>query len=145
MLTGAKKIWAHHSSPAFSALVYFFWIQCKILLIVFKAVNVQPPAYITSIICSLRCTGKDLLHVPRSHLKQNGDRASAVTASRLWNPLLPDIKRASSISAFKSGLKFHFYSLAFSTHQPLICCYMCKSKDLRVYLCSNSVLFSHKY
>lgn len=111
----------------------------------FKAVNVQPPAYITSIICSLRCTGKDLLHVPRSRLKQKGDKASAVTASWLWNQLLPDIKRASSISAFKSGLKSHFYSLAFSTHQPLFCCYMCKSKDLRVYLCSNSVLFSHEY
>ncbi len=94
-------------------------IQLNILLIVFKPLNGQAPAYISDLISfkstskPLRSANKALLYVPRSRLKFKGDRAFAVAAPRLWNQLPPDIKSAPSISVFKSRLKTHLYSMAF--------------------------------
>ena len=39
------------------------------------------------------------------------ERAFAVAAPRLWNHLPLDVRSAPSISAFKSRLKTHLYSL----------------------------------
>lgn len=121
LLTGSKK-WDHITS----VLASLHWlpvhqrIHFKILLMVFKALNGQAPSYISDLLHphsatrSLRSCNKGLLHIPRSRLKQKGDRAFAVAAPRLWNQLPPHIRDAPSISAFKSRLKTHLYTLAFS-------------------------------
>lgn len=120
LLTGTRK--REHITPVLASLHWLpihFRIQFKVLLIVFKALKGLAPAYITDLLQphsvprSLRSSNKGLLHIPRSHLKQKGDRAFSVAAPRLWNQLPSDIRSAPSISAFKSSLKTYLYSLAF--------------------------------
>lgn len=72
-------------------------IQSKALLIIFKGLYVQAPAYISDLIHwlaaprSLRSVNKSLLYVSRSGLKLKGHRVFAVAAPRLWNQLPLDI------------------------------------------------------
>ena len=92
LLTGTRR--REHITPILASLHWLpihFRIQFKVLLFVFKALNGLAPAYITDLIQphsvqrSLRSSNKGLLHVPRSRLKQRGDRAFAVAAPSLWH------------------------------------------------------------
>ncbi len=120
LLTGSKR--NDHITPVLAALHWLpvsFTIDFKILLLVFKALNGQAPAYISDLLSSyepdrcLRSSSKGLLSVPKARLISKGDRAFAVRAPKLWNSLPLDLRKATSVSSFKSLLKTHFYRLAF--------------------------------
>uniref|UniRef100_A0A669DDM8 Reverse transcriptase domain-containing protein n=1 Tax=Oreochromis niloticus TaxID=8128 RepID=A0A669DDM8_ORENI len=121
MLTGSKK--RDHITPVLCSLHWLpvaFRIDFKILLLVFKVLNSTAPPYLAellSIYCprrSLRSADLMLLDVPRYRLKTRGERAFAVAAPRLWNSLPPHIRFSTSLGTFKTALKTHLFSLAFS-------------------------------
>jgi len=121
ILTGLKR--SDHITPTLAALHWLpvsFRIDFKILLLVFKVLNGQAPAYISDLLLPykpkrcLRSAGTALLSVPRFRLITKGGRAVADRAPQLWNSLFCDLRQASSVASFKSLLKTHFYHLAFS-------------------------------
>uniref|UniRef100_A0A669BHY4 Reverse transcriptase domain-containing protein n=1 Tax=Oreochromis niloticus TaxID=8128 RepID=A0A669BHY4_ORENI len=121
MLTGSKK--RDHITPVLCSLHWLpvaFRIDFKILLLVFKVLNGTAPPYLAellSIYCprrSLRSADLMLLDVPRYRLKTRGERAFAVAAPKLWNSLPPHIRFSTSLGTFKTALKTHLFSLAFS-------------------------------
>ena len=123
-LTGTSR--REHITPVLPSLHWLpvrFRIDFKLLLFVFNAINGLAPSYLSEILTfrncgrALRSSGQLLLEVPRSRLKQRGDRSFAVTAPRLWNKLPPDIRTITDLSLFKSKLKTHFFSLAFNSDQ----------------------------
>jgi len=136
LLTGTRK--REHIMPVLASLHWLpvcFRIQFKILLFVFKSLHGQAPAYIDDLLMmhaplrslrsaddllmmhaplrSLRSADQLLLAVPRTRLKNRGDRAFSVVAPRLWNDLPICVRVAPSVETFKSRLKTHLYSLAF--------------------------------
>ena len=59
---------------------------------------------------SLRSSDKSSHAVPRTK-SSSGDRAFSVVAPKLWNSLPTDLRRASPLHHFNSGLKtFLFYN-----------------------------------
>ncbi len=92
----------------------------SILLMVFKALHNMSPSYITNLLeyhtlaRTLRSADKLLLAVPRSPKKSKGDTAFMVMAPKLWNSLPLHIRQAPSLEVFKSHLKTHLFTLAFS-------------------------------
>lgn len=52
--------------------------------------------------------------VPRMKLKLGGDRAFAVAVLKLLNSLPVTIRTAATVDNFKSKLKSHLFSIAFS-------------------------------
>lgn len=121
MLTGSKK--RDHITPVLCSLHWLpvaFRIDFKILLLVFKALNGTAPPYLAELLSiyrprrSLRSADLMLLDVPRHRLKTRGERAFAVAAPRLWNSLPPHIRFSTSLGTFKTALKTHLFSLAFS-------------------------------
>ena len=68
-----------------------FKIDFKILLLVFKALNGLPPAYIFDLLtpyepdCCLRSSDRALLMDPISRLVTIGDQAFAIQPSQLWS------------------------------------------------------------
>lgn len=120
LLTGTRK--REHIMPVLASLHWLpvcFRIKFKILLFVFKSLHGQAPAYIDDLLKthtplrSLRSADQLFLSVPRTRLKNRGDRAFSIVAPRLWNDLPMCVRVASSLDIFKSRLKTHFYSLAF--------------------------------
>ena len=55
-----------------------------------------------------------LLQVPVSRLKSYGDCAFSVAAPTLWNKLLADGRKASSLENFKSVLKTNLFKVTFT-------------------------------
>ena len=79
-------------------------IICKLLLLVYKALNGKAPSYISSLLShrkcsrSLRSSGQELLTVPLAKLKTYGDRAFSIAAPRQWNNLPLSIRKSPSIA-----------------------------------------------
>ncbi len=121
LLTGTRK--TEHITPILASLHWLpvhFRVHFKILLFVFKSLNGLAPPYLSELLhpyaparC-LRSADQLLLEVPRSKRTLRGDRAFSVAAPKMWNDLPLHIRQASSLSVFKTNLKTHFYSLAFS-------------------------------
>ena len=94
-----------------------FRIVFLILLLVFKALNAQAPAYICDLLTPyepdprLRSSSRALLMVPKSRLITKGGRAFAVRAPRLWNSLPADLRQANSVSPFIVWLFLNCYYL----------------------------------
>lgn len=63
----------------------------------------------------MRSADIQLLQVPRSRLKQKGDRTFAIAGPWLWNNLPLVICTAPSVFAFKTALEKHFYIKAFES------------------------------
>ena len=99
-----------------STLIALHWllvqwrINCKILLLTYRALHDLAPAYIVDIISPyipgrrLRSADSNLLTVPRHDMERYGRRGFSVTASRLWNDLPIYIRVADSLELFKSQL-----------------------------------------
>ncbi len=129
-----------------TAAIQKYRIDFKILVFVFKVLNGLCPQYITDLLTpysaprSLKSSSQRLLSVPHSCLKTKGDQAFSVAAPTLWNNLPSHIKSCSTINNFKSNLKTHLFSLAFSS---VVCCPMTFVKPtLNVFLMSSyCVLF----
>ncbi|KAG8004119.1 hypothetical protein GBF38_008225 [Nibea albiflora] len=61
---------------------------------------------------SLRSSGGTLLIVSRSRLKTRGDRASSITAPRLWKNLREEVRLAQgSLILLNHSLKLFFFFL----------------------------------
>lgn len=121
VLTGVRK--RKHITPVLQSL---HWlpvcnrINFKVLLLVFKSLNGLAPAYLSDLLTlhqptrTLRSANLDLLVVPRSKLKNRGDRAFSIGAPRLWNNLPPEIRTAPTLSIFKVRLKTFLFDLSYT-------------------------------
>ncbi len=96
-----------------------FRIQFKVLVITFRALHGQAPAYIRDLLqphtASRSVTSPDqgLLVVPRSRLKTKGDCAFEVVAPKLWNSLPLDLKSVDTVDTLKKQLKTHLFRRGF--------------------------------
>uniref|UniRef100_A0A8C1RU53 Reverse transcriptase domain-containing protein n=1 Tax=Cyprinus carpio TaxID=7962 RepID=A0A8C1RU53_CYPCA len=116
LLKGKRK--CDHITPV---LISLHWLQVKyridlkVLLFVFKSLRNQAPQYLSELLHppsqsrSLRSRNSDLLYVPRTRLKNRGDRAFAAIGPKLWNSLPAYIRSAQTLSTFKSALKTYFF------------------------------------
>ncbi len=76
-----------------------------------------------------------LLAFPRVRLNLRGDRAFAVAAPKLWNALPLSVRMAPTLSAFKTSLKTHLYSLIkFESCVFFVCCVVCNVQHHVQYL-----------
>ena len=86
-------------------------IKFKILILTFKALHQQSPAYIQDLITrylpsrSLRSSSTLSLNPASFNLKTYGSRAISVSAPELWNKLPDDIRSCVNLSLFKHKLK----------------------------------------
>ena len=99
-----------------------FRINCKILLLTFKAIHELAPSYINDLAkikplnsrYRLRSNDGILLSHPYFEtLTTLGDRAFVASAFKLWNDLSLEIRMAKSVDTFKKFLKTHLFSKAF--------------------------------
>uniref|UniRef100_A0A669F551 Reverse transcriptase domain-containing protein n=1 Tax=Oreochromis niloticus TaxID=8128 RepID=A0A669F551_ORENI len=96
-----------------------FRVHFKILVLTFKALQGQAPAYIIELLQpyvpsrSLRSCDQGLLVIQHTRLKTKGDRAFATVAARLWNSLPQNLRSADSLITFKKQLKTHLFRIAF--------------------------------
>ena len=94
-------------------------IQFKILLLVFKSIHGEGPAYLASMLeeyCPSRClrsADQSRLVEPLTH-KKYGERAFSVAGPKLWNALRDDVKRAETVCSFKSKLKTYLFKKAYN-------------------------------
>ena len=95
-------------------------IHYKILLLTFKALHDMSPLYVKNMLhfyvperC-LRSSSSLYLQVPRTKLATAGDISFSVAAPKLWNSLPSDIRNCEVLSSFKSKLKTHLFSIAFT-------------------------------
>ncbi len=113
----------HHITPI---LFQLHWlpikqrISFKILLLTYKALHNQAPAYITDLItvytpihhCT-RSANQITLVQPRTKLVTMGDRSFAKAAPTLWNKLPIPIQNSTSLHSFKFQLKTHLFQQSF--------------------------------
>ena len=109
-----------------AALKQFHWlpvkwrVEYKLLVLVFRALHDQTPAYLASLITpyvpnrALRSAGQALLTVPRHNLERYGRRSFSCAGPTLWNALPEDIRMTVNINAFKAQLKTHYFKVAFN-------------------------------
>ncbi len=121
VLTRSRKY--DHITPILQSLHWLpikFRISYKILLLAYKALNGLAPAYLTSLLSrynpsrSLRSQNSGLLVVPRIAKSTKGGRAFSYLAPKLWNSLPDNIRGSDTLSLFKSRLKTHLFSQAFT-------------------------------
>ncbi len=118
VLTRSRKY--DHITPILQSLHWLpikLCISYKILLLAYKALNGFAPAYITSLLSrynpsrSLRSQNSGLLVVPRI---AKSTKAFSYLATKLWNSLPDNVWGSDTCSLFKSRLKTHLFSQAFT-------------------------------
>ncbi len=121
VLTRSRKY--DHITPILQSLHWLpikFRIIYKILLLAYKALNGLAPAYLTNLLSrynpsrSLRSQNSGLLVVPRIAKSTKGGRAFSYLAPKLWNSLPDNVRGSDTLSPFKSRLKTHLFSQAFT-------------------------------
>ena len=96
-----------------------YWIELKLLVLMYQAVHHLGPAYLTSLVTpyaptrSLRSAAHRSLTIPRYNLERYGRRAFSVAGPSLWNNLPLTIREAGTLTTFKSMLKTHLFRIAF--------------------------------
>jgi hypothetical protein len=112
-----------HITPALLTLHWLpveYRILFKILLLTFKSLNGQGPAYLKDLLIpyvparSLRSSTENLLCVPKTHYSETAKRAFSVRAPTEWNSLPRELKNCKNVSTFKTKLKTHFYKMAYN-------------------------------
>jgi len=83
----------------------------KVLLLVYKSFNGLGPQYIADMLTEY--IGSHQLEIPRVYSK-HGESAFSHYASHSWNQLPEEIRCAPTVVAFKSRLKTHLFSCAFT-------------------------------
>ncbi len=120
VLTRSRKY--DHITPILQSLHWLpikYRISYKILLLTYKALNGLAPVYLTSLLScynpsrSLRSQNSGLLVVPRIEKSTKG-RAFSYLAPKLWNRLPDNVRGSDTLSLFKSRLKTHLFSQAFT-------------------------------
>jgi len=112
-----------HITPALKSLHWLpvaYRINYKIALLTFKSIHNLAPDYLVDLVevhqptRSLRSSGKMYLKQPRSRTKTLGPRAFSHSAPTIWNSLPEEIRCASNIDTFKTKLKTHYFTEAFT-------------------------------
>ncbi|KAL0150468.1 hypothetical protein M9458_054285 [Cirrhinus mrigala] len=120
ILTRTRK--SEYITPVLRSLHWLpviFRIDFKVLLLIYKSLNGLGPKYIADMLTEykpnrpLRSLGSSQLEIPRVHTKQ-GESAFSHYAARSWNQLPEEIKWAKTLATFKSRLKTHLFSCAFT-------------------------------
>ena len=94
-------------------------IVFKILMMTWRALHGLAPDYISELVTPyvpgrrLRSANENLLVVPASRLRSFGDRRFVHAAPTLWNALPLNIRKAQSLTQFKSLLKTHLFVRTF--------------------------------
>ncbi len=121
VLTRSRKY--DHITPVLQSLHWLpikYRISYNILLLTYKALNGLVPAYLTSLLShynpsrSLRSQNSGLLVVPRIAKSTKGGRAFSYLAPKLWKSLPDNVQGSDTLSLFKSRLKTHLFSQAFT-------------------------------
>ncbi|XP_076854807.1 uncharacterized protein LOC143509873, partial [Brachyhypopomus gauderio] len=121
VLTKARKF--DHISPTLAALHWLpikYRIEFKVLLLTYKALNGLAPQYLSELIDyyspsrPLRSQNAGFLVVPKISKTTAGGRAFSFKAPQLWNSLPAPIRDSDTVPIFKSRLKTHLFSQAFS-------------------------------
>ena len=120
MVTGSKR-----SDDSKQLLFKLYWLPVsyrigfKILLLTFKSLHGEGPAYLCELLVpyllsrSLRSYNKDFLIQPKTRCKY-WDRSFSSAAPRLWNSLPACIRSSSGVNSFKKSLKTLLFRLAFA-------------------------------
>lgn len=94
-------------------------IKFKICVLVHKAIHMNTPAYINTIL-DVTSTGKItrashqfFLRVPIPNTRRTGDRAFRYAAPIIWNHLPSEIRASENLHAFKNQLKTYLFNQAF--------------------------------
>ncbi len=125
ILTRTRKY--EHITPVLRSLHWLpvtFRIDFKVLI--YKSLKDLGPKYIADMLTEykpntpLRSVGSSQLEIPRVHTKQ-GESAFSYFTTRSWNQLPEEIRCAKTLATFKSRLKTHLFSCAFSEWTP---CYV---------------------
>jgi hypothetical protein len=93
-------------------------IKYKILLLVFKSLHGEAPAYLDDLIApyrpsrTLRSGDLHLLTVLPAKRKY-GERAFAVCGPRLWNTLPLHVRKCPKLTSFKTALKTHLFKIGY--------------------------------
>jgi hypothetical protein len=96
-------------------------IEFKILTLTYRCLNDLGPSYLAELLKpyeptrTLRSSSSQSLCVPKSKLKNYGDRAFAVAAPKLWNSLPGDLRSSSSLDSFKAALKTFLFKAAYKS------------------------------
>ena len=121
VLTGTRR--RDHISPILASLHWLpikSRIEFKIVLLTYKALNGQAPSYLRELIVpyhptrALRSQNAGLLVVPRVFKSTMGGKAFNYQAPLLWNQLPDSVRRADTLSTFKSRLKTFLFDKAYS-------------------------------
>ena len=113
-----------HITPILKKLHWLpitYRIRFKIALLTYKAISGLAPSYITDLISiktganySLRSGNELLLNFPlRKSYSTLGDRSFSMAAPHVWNSLPIFIRKATTVSNFKSQLKTYYFKLAY--------------------------------
>ena len=106
-----------HVTP-FLKKLHWFPIQHRILfkynLLIFKAINLSQPPYLSALIRSSSLTRGNRLSVSSTRPKKHiGRRGFAVAAPAEWNKLPETVRSEQTIYCFRSQLKTHLFRLAY--------------------------------
>ena len=89
-------------------------IPFKYNLLVFKAINLSQPPYLSALIRSSSLTHGDRLSISSTRPKKHiGRRGFAVAAPAEWNKLAQTVRSQQTIDGFRSQLKTYLFRLAY--------------------------------
>ena len=88
-------------------------IDYKICTIVFKCLNNSEAQYLHFTRDLKSLNDKTLLFIPRSNLKQYGDRSFKYYSPHVWKLLPREIRDSDCLEHFKKDLKCHLFKIAF--------------------------------
>ena len=122
ILTKTRK--SEHITPILHSLQWLpvtNWINYKVLIMVFNAINHTGPTYLQELLTrqhshnsrTLRSASSNLLAFPQTKLVTMGDRAFSSLGPRLWNQLPENIRTSASLSVFRKCLETHLFHTAF--------------------------------
>ncbi len=106
---------SEHITPALRSLhglPVTFRIDFKVLLLVYKSLNGLGPKYIADMLTEYK-PNRALRSVGSRHTKQ-GESTFSYYAARSWNQFPEEIRCAKTLATFKSRLKTHLFSCAFT-------------------------------
>ena len=110
-------------------MVIHMHIHFKILLLAFKVIHGQAPAYLSSLesvksksYYSLRSNYSTLLEPPKDKRMRVtlGGRSFLAAVPQLWNALPPSLRDIASVETFKKNLKTFLFRKAFADRFTLI-------------------------
>ena len=123
VLTKTKR--RAHITPILKSLHWLpvtLRIDFKVILLVFKSLNRNAPAYLSAMLSwyepsrPLRSSNLGLLNVPEVETRRQGEAAFSFYGPTLWNSLPVNLRLSvsDSIDNFKRNLKTHLFSIAFN-------------------------------